>query len=284
MSVLVDAYIAANQDRFLEELKAFLTIPSVSTLPEHKPDIERASEFVATKLRAAGMQRIERIITRGHPLVYAEWMGAPGKPTVLCYGHYDVQPPDPLEEWLTPPFEPSIRGDNLYARGAADDKGQMYIHVKAVEAILSAHGTLPVNLKFLIEGEEEVGGMAVDKYVRENAEKLRCDVALISDTEMFAPGLPTLCVGLRGLVYTELVATGAAQDLHSGMYGGAAPNPLRGLIRIISQLQSPDYRVQVPGFYDHVEPPTPEEKASWAQLPFEETAFLRNEVGSPGLV
>ena len=284
MGTLVDTYIESNRDRFLEELKVFLTIPSVSTLPEHKPDIERASEFVAAKLRAAGMQKVERIATEGHPLVYGEWMGAPGKPTVLCYGHYDVQPPDPLEEWITPPFEPSIRDGNLYARGASDDKGQMYIHVKAAEALRNVGGALPVNLKFLIEGEEEVGGLAVDRYVGENAEKLRCDVALVSDTEMFAPGLPTLCVGLRGLVYTELVATGAAQDLHSGMYGGAAPNPLLGLLRIISQLQSPDYRVQVPGFYDDVEPPTPEEKASWAQLPFDEKAFLREEVGSPCLV
>ncbi|MBI1955607.1 MAG: dipeptidase [Acidobacteria bacterium] len=284
MSAQVDAYIESNRDRFLEELKVFLTIPSVSTLPEHKPDIERASEFVVAKLRAAGMQKVERIATEGHPLVYGEWMGAPGKPTVLCYGHYDVQPPDPLEEWITPPFAPSIRDGNLYARGASDDKGQMYIHVKAAEALRSAHGALPVNLKFLIEGEEEVGGLAVDKYVRESAEKLRCDVALVSDTEMFAPGLPTLCIGLRGLVYTELVATGAAQDLHSGMYGGAAPNPLLGLLRIISQLQSPDYRIQMPGFYDDVEPPRPEEKASWARLPFDEKAFLRDEVGSPCLV
>ncbi|MBI3894451.1 MAG: dipeptidase [Acidobacteria bacterium] len=284
MSTQVSAYIDSNKDRFLEELKTFLKIPSVSTLPEHKPDIEQASEFVAAKLRAAGMEKVERIPTAGHPLIYGEWVAAPGKPTVLCYGHYDVQPPDPLEEWVTPPFEPSIRNDNLYARGSSDDKGQMYIHVKAAEALLRAHGALPVNVKFLIEGEEEVGGLAVDKYVKQNAEKLRCDVALISDTEMFAPDLPTLCIGLRGLVYTELIATGAAQDLHSGMYGGAAPNPLMGLIRIISRLQTPDYRIQIPGFYDNVEPPTPEEKASWARLPFDEKEFLQKEVGSPCLV
>ncbi|MBI4458926.1 MAG: dipeptidase [Acidobacteria bacterium] len=284
MSTLVSGYIESNKDRFLEELNSFLKIPSVSTLPQHKQDIQRASDFVATKLQTAGIEKVEIIATQGHPLVYGEWRKAPGKPTVLCYGHYDVQPPDPLEEWITPPFEPTIRGDNLYARGAADDKGQMYIHIKAAEALLQAHGKLPVNVKFLIEGEEEVGGLAVDKYVRENAEKLRCDVALISDTEMFAPGLPTLCIGLRGLVYTELLATGAAQDLHSGMYGGAAPNPLMGLIRILSQLQTPDYRVHVPGFYDDIVPPTPEEKASWAELPFDEKAFLRGEVGSPRLV
>ena len=284
MGTRVDAYIASNQNRFVEELRAFLAIPSVSTLPQHRTDIERACEFVAVQLRAAGMQTVERIPTQGHPLVYAEWRGAPGKPTVLCYGHYDVQPPDPLEEWTTPPFEPSLRNGNLYARGASDDKGQMYIHLKAAETLLRLRGTLPVNVKFLIEGEEEVGGGAVDRYVRENAEKLRCDVALISDTEMFAPGLPTLCLGLRGLVYTEIAATGAAQDLHSGIYGGAAPNPLMGLARVLSQLLPPDSRIRVPGFYEDVEPPSPQEKVSWSQLPFDEKAFLEEDVGSPALI
>ena len=284
MASSVDTYIESHQDRFLEELKSFLAIPSVSTLPQHKPDIERASAFVAERLRAAGIENVERIPTDGHPLVYGEWMKAPGKPTVLCYGHYDVQPPDPLEEWVSPPFAPSIRNGNIYARGAADDKGQMYIHVKAAETLLAAQGRLPVNVKFLIEGEEEVGGKAVDRYVAEHPTKLQSDVALVSDTEMFAPGLPTLCVGLRGLVYTELLATGAAQDLHSGIFGGASPNPLLGLARIFSQLISPDYRIQVPGFYDDVEAPSPEEKASWARLPFDENEFLREKVGSTALV
>ena len=284
MALSVDAYIEDHRDRFLEELKSFLAIPSVSTLPQHRPDIARASEFVAERLRAAGIENVERIPTDGHPLVYGEWMKAPGKPTVLCYGHYDVQPPDPLEEWVSPPFAPSIRNGNIYARGAADDKGQMYIHVKAAETLLAAQGRLPVNVKYLIEGEEEVGGKAVDRYVAEHPAKLQSDVALVSDTEMFAPGLPTLCVGLRGLVYTELVATGAAQDLHSGIFGGAAPNPLLGLARILSQLISPDYRVLIPGFYDDVDAPSPEEKASWARLPFDESEFLREKVGSPALV
>ncbi|MBI4463093.1 MAG: dipeptidase [Acidobacteria bacterium] len=280
----VEAYIESKRAQFLEELQAFLSIPSVSTLPTHRPDIERASEFVAQKLEEAGMQKVERIPTQGHPLVYGEWLDAPGKPTVLCYGHYDVQPPDPLEEWISPPFQPSIREQNIYARGAADDKGQMYIHIKAAETLLKLRGALPVNLKFLIEGEEEVGGAAVDRYDRDHGEKLRCDVALVSDTEMFAPGLPTLCVGLRGLIYTELLATGAAQDLHSGMYGGAAPNPLLGLARILSQLLTSDGRIQVPGFYDDVQKPSPEEKTSWEQLPFDETKFLQEEVGAPALI
>ncbi|OFW11065.1 MAG: peptidase M20 [Acidobacteria bacterium RIFCSPLOWO2_02_FULL_59_13] len=280
----LDAYIESNQARFLEELRSFLSIPSVSTLPQHRPDIDRASDFVAQRLKEAGMKRVERIITQGHPLVYGEWLNAPGKPTVLCYGHYDVQPPDPLEEWLSPPFTPTVRDHNIYARGAADDKGQMYIHIKAAETLLKVRGSLPVNLKFLIEGEEEVGGAAVDRYVKESPEKLRCDVALISDTEMFAPGLPTLCVGLRGLIYTELQATGAAQDLHSGIYGGAAPNPLTGLARILSQLLPPSHRIQVPGFYDDVLAPSPEEKASWAELPFDEKKFMEEEVGSSALI
>ena len=284
MSTLMDTYIESNHDRFLDELREFLAIPSISTLPQHRPDIERASEFVAQKLRDAGMEKVERIGTGGHPLVYGEWLGAPGKPTVLCYGHYDVQPPDPLEEWTTPPFEPSVRNQNIYARGAADDKGQMYIHLKAVESLLTTRGSLPVNVKFLIEGEEEVGGAAVDQFVRKHPEKLRADAVLVSDTEMFAPGLPTLCIGLRGLIYTELVATGAAHDLHSGLFGGAAPNPLTGLIRIISQLVSPEHRVLVPGFYDDVVKPSPGEKSSWTQLPFDEKKFLEEEVGSPGLI
>jgi acetylornithine deacetylase/succinyl-diaminopimelate desuccinylase-like protein len=284
MASLVDAYIESNQDRLLGELQDFLRIPSVSTLPQHRPDIERACDFVAAKLRAAGMTNVQRIPTDGHPLVYGEWMGAPGKPTVLCYGHYDVQPPDPLEEWTTPPFEPSIRGQSLYARGAADDKGQMYTHLKAAEAMLAVRGALPVNVKFLIEGEEEIGGASVDRYVREHPQSLACDVALVSDTEMFAPGLPTLCVGLRGLIYTELIATGAAQDLHSGIYGGAAPNPLLGLSRLLAGLVSPGGRVEVPGFYDAVEAPSPEEKASWKRLPFDEREFLCKEVGSSSLV
>jgi acetylornithine deacetylase/succinyl-diaminopimelate desuccinylase-like protein len=284
MGSSVDAYIESSQDRLLGELKDFLRIPSVSTLPEHRPDVERACGYVADKLQAAGLTSVKRIPTNGHPLVYGEWLGAPGRPTVLCYGHYDVQPPDPLDEWITPPFEPSIRNGNIYARGAADDKGQMYIHIKAAEALLAVRGSLPVNLKFLIEGEEEVGGAAVDAYVREHPDVLACDVALVSDTEMFAAGLPTLCVGLRGLVYTELIATGAAQDLHSGIYGGAAPNPLAGLTRILSQLVSPEGRVQIPGFYDAVETPSSEEKQSWVRLPFDEQQFLRQEVGSPALV
>ena len=219
-------YFEQHHDEYLEGLKTFLRIPSISTLSEHKPDIRRAAEFVRGELERAGLQHAELIEGEGNPLVYAEWTGAPGKPTLLLYGHYDVQPPDPLEEWKTPPFEPDIRDGNIYARGSADDKGQTYILIKAVEGLLKQHGKLPVNVKFLIEGEEEVGGEHIESYVDSRPARLKSDAAIICDPEMFAPDLPTICVGLRGIVYGELWVEAARQDLHSGVYGGAAPNPL----------------------------------------------------------
>jgi acetylornithine deacetylase/succinyl-diaminopimelate desuccinylase-like protein len=283
VSQAIDAFVEKNQERFLDELKALIRIPSVSTLPEHSSDVRRAAAFVADALRAAGMEHVEIIETAGHPLVYADWLHAPGKPTVLCYGHYDVQPPDPLDEWISPPFEPTVRDGNLYARGSADDKGQMYSQIKAVEALRAVHGKLPVNVKFLIEGEEEVGGESIAKYVPEHRDKLKADVALVCDTELFAEGLPTLCVGLRGLVYTEIEARGAAKDLHSGMYGGAAPNAVFALIELLSRMKNADGVIQIPGIYDDVEPPAPAEMRSWHALPFSEAEFLKNEVGSSRL-
>lgn len=278
------SYARENQQRFLTELKDLLRIPSVSTLPEHKKDVQRAAEFVAAQMRAIDLEQVEIIPTAGHPLVYADWLHAPGKATVLCYGHYDVQPPDPLNEWTTPPFEPTERNQNIYARGAVDDKGQMYMHLKAIESLLrSGGGKLPINVRLLIEGEEEVGGEAIAKFVREHPERLKSDVALISDTEMFAPELPTLCVGLRGMVYTELEATGAATDLHSGMYGGAAPNPLEALARILCKLKDESGKVLIPGFYDRVEKPTADELKAWKSLPFEEEEYRKKEVGSKEL-
>lgn len=283
MSQSTSAYIQSNQERFLDELLTFLRIPSVSTLPEHREDVRRAAAFVADGLRTAGLENVEVIETEGHPLVYADWMHAPGKPTVLCYGHYDVQPPDPLDLWESPPFEPVIRDGNLYARGSADDKGQMYIHIKAVEALMQTSGSLPVNLKFLVEGEEEVGGKSVAKYVAANPAKLKADVALVSDTAMYAPGLPTLCVGLRGLVYTEVSVNGAARDLHSGLYGGAAPNPVFALIELLGQVKDAGGRILIPGFYDDVEDPSAIELESWESLPFNEAEFLSKEVGAQAL-
>ena len=283
MSQATNAFVERNQARLLDELKAFLRIPSVSTLPDHAADVQRAAQFVADGMRAAGLENIEIIATAKHPLVYADWLHAPGKPTVLCYGHYDVQPPDPLSEWISPPFEPTLRDGNLYARGAADDKGQMYMHIKAVEALLAVNGTLPVNLKFLIEGEEEVGGESIAKYVAENPAKLKADAALVSDTELFAEGLPTLCIGLRGLIYTEIEARGPSRDLHSGVYGGAAPNAVFGLVELLAKMKDRDGVIQIPGMYDDVEPPTPAEKHSWNQLPFDEKDFLAHEVGATRL-
>jgi acetylornithine deacetylase/succinyl-diaminopimelate desuccinylase-like protein len=283
MSAATDAFVRTNQGPLLEELKTFLRIPSISTLPEHRNDIARAAKFVAESLNRCGMENVEVIPTAGHPLVYGDWLHAPGKPTVLCYGHYDVQPPDPLDLWVTPPFEPSERDGNLYARGSADDKGQMYMHLKAVEALRSVNGTLPVNVKFLIEGEEEVGGESITRYVGENPAKLKADVALVSDTALYAEGVPTLCIGLRGLIYTEIEATGPSRDLHSGLYGGSAPNAIFGLVELLSKLKNSDGVIQVPGIYDDVEPPAPAEKESWARLPFREEDFLRKEVGSSAL-
>src|ERR1700757_4451883 len=245
MSEAIDRYVRENETRFLEELKDFLRLPSISTSPEHNEATHRAADFVVDHLWAAGLENVELIETERHPLVYADWLHAPGKPPVLCYGHYDVQPPDPLDLWESPPFEPTIRNGNLYARGSADDKGQMYMHVKAVETLRAVNGTLPVNVKFLIEGEEEVGGESVARYVAENPEKLKADVALVSDTALYAEGMPTLCIGLRGLIYMELEATGAMRDLHSGLYGGAAPNAVFGLIELLAKAKSPSGVIRI---------------------------------------
>jgi acetylornithine deacetylase/succinyl-diaminopimelate desuccinylase-like protein len=282
-SAAVD-YARQNQQRFLNELKDLLRIPSISTLDEHAPDVRQAAEYVANDLRRIGMQNVEVIATKGHPLVYADWLHAPGKPTVLMYAHYDVQPPDPLNEWISPPFEPKERNNNVYARGAVDDKGQLWMEVKALEALMKGHGgTLPVNVKVLFEGEEEVGGEAIAEHIRKEKAKLRADFALVCDTELFAAGLPTLCVGLRGLVYTEIEAIGPKTDLHSGMYGGAAPNPFFALIEILSKLKDAKGRVLIPGFYSKVKAPSAAELKAWKKLPFNEEHYRKTEVGSTQL-
>ena len=275
------SFAKENQQRFLGELKALLRIPSVSTAPEHKSDVQKAAEFVANDLRTIGMENVEIIPTKGHPLIYADWLHAPGKPTVLCYAHYDVQPAEPLNEWISPPFEPTERNDNIYARGAVDDKGQLWMEIKAIEALMKGHGgKLPINVKFIIEGEEEVGGESIAAYVRKEKAKLKADFALVCDTELFAPNLPTLCVGLRGLVYTEIEARGAMTDLHSGMYGGAAPNPFFGLIEIISKLKDAKGKILIPGFYKGMKAPSKAELKAWKRLPFKEEHYRKTEVGS----
>ncbi|MEO7650423.1 MAG: dipeptidase, partial [Bryobacteraceae bacterium] len=276
----------ADRAQYLEELKQFLRIPSISTLSEHKPDIRRAAGFVLDQLQKAGMTGTGLIegAEGANPLVYGEWLGAPGKPTLLLYGHYDVQPPDPLDEWTSAPFEPDVRGDNIYARGASDDKGQTYILIKAVAETMHETGKLPVNVKFLIEGEEETGGDHIGSYVAASATRLKADAAIICDTEMFAPELPTLCVGLRGMVYGELHVEGANHDLHSGVYGGAAPNPLLAIAEIICALKNRDGHILIPGFYDRVVPPSAKEREAWARLPFDVDDYTHKEMGVRELV
>ncbi len=284
MSSSAVAYAQENHPRFLNELKALLRIPSVSTDPDHVADCRRAADVLTAELKRIGMENARIIETTGHPLVYADWLHAAGKPTVLMYGHYDVQPPDPLDEWLSPPFEPTERDGNLYARGAVDDKGQMYMHVKALESLLATSGKLPLNVRVLLEGEEEVGGEGIASFVASKPPELKSDFALVSDTELFAPGLPTLCVGLRGMIYTELEVRGAKTDLHSGMYGGAAPNPFVSLAQILARLKDENGRILIPGFYDDIIPPSPEELAAWKSLPFDEEEYRVKEVGAKTLV
>ncbi|HEX3528370.1 MAG TPA: dipeptidase [Thermoanaerobaculia bacterium] len=277
------SHIEAEKEGYLEELKDFIRIPSISTDPDFKGEVLRASEFLLGKLREAGLTA-ERIETAGHPLVYAEWLGAPGKPTVLFYGHYDVQPVDPIELWRNPPFEPTVEGDKLVARGATDDKGQSFAHVKAVAATLKQRGKLPVNVKFLIEGEEEAGGESIDRYVRQDGGKrLKADAIVISDSSLFAPDQPSLIYGLKGLAYMEIKVTGPNRDLHSGTYGGAVRNPLNALGIIIDKLRDEKTgKILIPGFYDDVRPLESWERDEWAKLPFDEDAY-RRDLGVPEL-
>lgn len=274
--------LAALHDRAQAEQELFdlLRIPSVSADPAHAADMRRAADFLQAKLGQLGFAaRVDP--TAGHPLVCAERLSAPGKPTVLIYGHYDVQPEAPLSEWETPPFEPTVRNGRIYARGATDDKGQAYAHVRGAELLLRA-GELPVNVKFLLEGEEEVGSPNLEAYLREHADTLKADVIVISDGSRFAPDVPTVTYGLRGLSYVEIHVQGANRDLHSGSYGGAAPNPINALAEIISRLKDDQGRVTIPGFYDGVEELTPEEREMWAKLPHSDEEFAAS-IGVPAL-
>ena len=284
MSSSAGTYARENHPRFLSELKAFLRIPSISTLPEHREDCRRAAQLLVAELGRIGMENVRQIETEGHPLVYADWLHAAGKPTVLVYGHYDVQPADPVDEWLSAPFEPTERNGNLYARGAVDDKGQVWAQMKALESLLASGSALPLNVRVLFEGEEEVGGEGIAAYVASKPPELQADFALVSDTELFAPGLPTLCVGLRGMIYTEIEVRGAKSDLHSGMYGGAAPNPFVSLAQMLARLKDEDGRILIPGFYDDIVPPSAEELAAWRSLPFDEEQYRIAEVGAKSLV
>lgn len=276
-------YAHQNQARFLDELTDLLSIPSISTLPEHGPDMLRAAGWLRDRLSTIGIEA-ELIPGDGHPLVYGEWLHAPGAPTILVYGHYDVQPVDPIELWTTPPFEPAIRNGSIYARGAADDKGQTLTFLNAAESLLRTTGELPVNIKFLLEGEEECGGAVIKAYVAQHGERLRADVAQIADSGMFAPGIPTIETGLRGIAYTEVHARGASHDLHSGLYGGVAPNPLNALAHVLAGLKDTQGKITIPSFYDDVHMPDESVLESWRQLPFDAETFRQEEIGSTALV
>lgn len=265
-----------------KDLFELLSIPSVSTDPSRAGEVRKCAGEVARLLREAGLTRVEVMDTPGHPVVYGERLNAPGKPTVLIYGHYDVQPEDPVELWSSPPFQPTVRNGKVFARGATDDKGQFLVHIKAVRNLLSQGGELPVNVKFLIEGEEEIGSAHLAPFLREHKAMLAADMLVISDSAMFAPGIPSVLYGLRGLAYFQIDLTGASGDLHSGVFGGAVPNPGFELCRILASLKDANGRVQVPGFYDKVRALSSEERAGYAALPFSDEEF-RAGLNVPGL-
>ena len=281
MNAIID-FINSNRDRYVDELKAYLAIPSISALPEHTADVRRCSEWTAEELRRVGLQNVRLIETPGYPVVYGDWLGAPGAPTILFYGHYDVQPVDPLDLWESPPFEAAVREGEIYARGAADDKGQIFMHFKAVEAVMKQVGRLPVNIKFILEGEEEVGSAHLDEFVRQHKDQLAADVVVISDSPMFDRGVPSICYGLRGLVYFQIDLRGTKTDLHSGSFGGAVANPAFVLAQLLAQMKDRGGRVKIPGFYDEVRPLKEEERAEFKRLPFNEKRY-RQDLGAPKL-
>lgn len=262
----ISQYLTSNRDKHLLELTEYLAIPSISSLPEHEEDIRDAAKWTAKALEQAGMENVKVYETGGHPVVYADWLKAEGKPTVLVYGHYDVQPVDPLELWDTPPFEANIRDNKIFARGASDDKGQVFMHIKAIETILQTTKTLPVNFKFCIEGEEEIGSPTLPSFVENNKELLASDVIVISDTGMQGPERPAICYGLRGLCGLQIDVTGTNSDLHSGLYGGAVQNSIHALVEIVNSFHSPDGKILVESFYDDVEEITEEEQKAFAAL------------------
>ena len=281
MNPVID-FINTNRDRYVEELKGYLAIPSISALPEHAGDVRRCAEWTADEMRRVGLQNVQLIETPGNPVVYGDWLGAPGAQTILFYGHYDVQPVDPLELWASPPFEATIREGEIYARGAADDKGQVFMHFKAVEAHMKRTGRLPVNIKFILEGEEEVGSAHLDDFVRDHKDQIAADVVLISDSPMFDRGVPSICYGLRGLVYFQINLRGTKTDLHSGSFGGAVANPAFVLAQMLAQMKDRGGRVKIAGFYDDVWPLREEEQAEFKKLPFNEKRY-RKELGAPKL-
>jgi acetylornithine deacetylase/succinyl-diaminopimelate desuccinylase-like protein len=275
MDKVID-FINVNRDRYLDELKALLAIPSISALQEHAADVKRCAEWCGDEMRRIGLQNVRLIDTPGNPVVYGDWLGPQGAPTILFYGHYDVQPVDPVALWESPPFQATIRDGEIYARGSADDKGQVFMHLKAVEAHLKQTGRLPVNIKFILEGEEEVGSVNLDDFVRGHKDELRADVVVISDSPMFARGVPSICYGLRGLVYFQIDLRGSSTDLHSGSFGGAVANPAMVLAQMLTQMKDRGGRIKIPGFYDDVVPLKEEERRAWASLPFNEKKYKKD--------
>jgi acetylornithine deacetylase/succinyl-diaminopimelate desuccinylase-like protein len=278
----LDRYFTNQREKHLEELNDFLRIPSISALSEHKTDMQQAAEWLVNSLTKAGLENVAIDETDGHPVVYADWLHAEGKPTILVYGHYDVQPVDPLELWDSAPFEPEVRDNKLYARGASDDKGQVFMHIKAVEALMKESGSLPVNVKFLIEGEEEIGSPNLERYIVANKDKLSADVIVISDTGMQGPGRPAVCYGLRGLCGVQVDVKGAKGDLHSGLYGGGVQNPLHAIVELLASFRDKEGTIAVEGFYDNVRPLSDEEREAYEALGFDEED-LKNEIDVPEL-
>lgn len=271
-------FIENRKEFFLQELFDFLRIPSISSRSEHKSDVERCANWLAEHLKSIGVQIVKIFPTQGHPIVYGEWKFSDSAPTILVYGHYDVQPVDPLELWESPPFEPKIMNGKIYARGSSDDKGQLFIHLKAFESVLKTNGYVPINIKFLFEGEEEAGSNHLDEFIENNPELLKCDSVVISDTEWFADGLPSICYALRGIAFLEIKVKGPKRDLHSGSYGGTVDNPAEVLAWLITQLKDRYGRITIPGFYENVLPLTEEERAAFKKLPFDERKFC-SELG-----
>ena len=281
MNSVVD-FINVNRDRYIDELKEYLSIPSISALSDYAPDVIRCAKWTAEELKRVGLDNVRLVETEGYPVVCAEWLHAGAAPTIIFYGHYDVQPVDPLDKWDTPPFNATVRAGELYARGAADDKGQIFMHFKAIEACISQKGSLPVNIKLILEGEEEVGSENLDSFLKDHSSEYLGDVLVISDTPMFDRGVPSICYGLRGLTYCQVDLRGTTSDLHSGSFGGAVANPAFVLTQLLAQMKDRSGRIKIPGFYEDVRPLRDEERIEYARLPFSERRF-REELGSPKL-
>lgn len=272
----VISFINSNKDQYVEELKDFLKIPSISTNPANKEDVARCAQYVSDQMNKAGLQNVQVFPTAGHPVVYGEWLGAPGKPTVLYYGHYDVQPVDPVNLWSSGPFEPTIKDGYIYARGSSDDKGQVFLNLKSVEAHMKINGKLPVNVKFMIEGEEEIGSVNLENFISTHKDLLKADVVLVSDTSFFADEMPSIAYGLRGLCYMQVDLTGPNRDLHSGVYGGAVGNPINELANIISKLKDKNGKITIPGFYNKVRALTKKERDAYKKLPFNKKEYFKD--------